>query len=57
MNDELHECKSTFSGKKGDMDVHIFLENTEIHQVLVIELRNEVKLEFFQLKINRDYLA
>ena len=44
MNDELQECKSAFSGKKGDVDVHIFLENTENNQALVIELRNEVKL-------------
>ena len=44
MSDELHECKSAFSGKKGDIDVHTFLENTESNQALVIELRNEVKL-------------
>jgi hypothetical protein len=57
MSDELHECKSAFSGKKGDIEANIFLENAENSQILVIELRNEIKMEFFQLKIDHHYLA
>ncbi len=40
MSDELHECKSAFSGKKGNLEANIYLQNAEDSQVLVIDLRN-----------------
>jgi hypothetical protein len=53
----LQECKSSFVERKGDMAVKIFLQSNDNQSTLFIELSNEIKMEFFRLKIDQDYLA
>lgn len=39
------------------MAVKIFLQSNDNQSTLFIELSNEIKMEFFRLKIDQDYLA